>query len=516
MPSHLMSLNENLDSHEVNQHLAALISNAGAVKAIGEAVEGTLGPKGLDCMLIDQDGSAIVTNDGVTILRMMDVNHPAARVLIGAAEQQEELVGDGTTTATVIASTLITAGAAQVIKGVPVARVIEGIRIGVQNSLDLLRTFRTRIDDLENPVLERIAFIAAREHHDISRLVIEAARILGKDRLEVPGFKLADGVLALDGAESELIRGTIIEREPLNRIMPRRLEAVKVLILDDALEPLKIDGESLGTEAGFNQKLFNEKLLHENIAKLSEIGVQAIFTDRAISDSAEDQLTDLGILGVQRVARHEWLRLAEVTGARPVKRGSLAKTPAELEQVTGEAATIWVDEKFKHIKILGKPNQKYVTIIIGAQTREVVSEKERIAKDAASALQAAWQGGVVPGAGSIELAIAHHLGKCKLKGMASYGYDCVVEALKRPIAIICANAGFNPLEKVEEVLGALLESDSYSMGVNCDTGMIEDVTRRGIWDPYFVKYYAIKTAGEIAEAILRINTIIKMKETEKH
>lgn len=511
-----MSLNEILDTGEINQHLAALISNAGAVKAIGEAIEGTLGPKGLDCMLIDQDGSAIVTNDGVTILKTMAVNHPAARVLINAAEQQEELVGDGTTTATVIASTLITAGVEQIIKGVPVTKVIEGIRIGVQSSLELLRKLLTRIDDLESPILERIAFIAGREYPDISGLVVEAARILGKERLETPGFKLADGVLALDGAESELIQGTIIDREPLNRIMPRRLETVKILILDDALEPLKIDGESLGTEAGFSQKLHNEQILKENICKLSKMGVKAIFADRAISDSAEDQLTDLGMLGVQRVARHEWLRLAEMTGARPVKRGSLVKTSPELEQVTGKAALIRVDEKFRHIKILGKPDQKYVTIIIGAQTREVVSEKERIAKDAASALQAAWQGGVVPGGGSVELAIAHHLSKCKLKGMTSYGYDCVVEALKRPLALICTNAGFNPLEKVEEVVSVLLESSSYSMGVDCDTGMIEDVTVRGIWDPYFVKYYAIKTAGEVAEAILRINTIIKMKETEKH
>jgi chaperonin GroEL (HSP60 family) len=510
-----MPLTENLDTSEVNRHMAALISNAGAVKAIGEAIEGTLGPKGLDCMLIDQDGSAIVTNDGVTILKTMDVNHPAARILISAAEQQEELVGDGTTTTTVIASALITAGVEQVIKGVPVTRVIEGIRIGVRRSLELLRSLLTRIDDLENPILERIAFIAGREYPDIAGLVVEAARILGKERLESPGFKLADGVLALDGAESELIRGTIIDREPLNKIMPRQLETVKILILDDALEPLKIDGESLGTEAGFSQKLKNEQLLKDNINKLAELGVKAIFTDRAISDSAEDQLTDLGILGVQRVARQEWLRLAEMTGARPVKRGSLAKTLPELEQVTGEAALIWVDEKFNHIKILGKPNQKHVMIIIGAQTREVVSEKERIVKDAASALQAAWQGGVVPGGGSVELAIAHRLSKFKLKGMTSYGYDCVVEALKRPIALICANAGFNPLEKMEEVTSALLESDSYSMGVNCDTGMIEDLTGSGVWDPYFVKYYAIKTAGEVAEAILRINTIIKMKEAER-
>jgi chaperonin GroEL (HSP60 family) len=508
-------LGEITENHEVNRHTAALISNAGAVKAIGEAIEGTLGPKGLDCMLIDQDGSAIVTNDGVTILKTMDVNHPAARVLINAAEQQEELVGDGTTTLTVLTSTLITAGVAQIVKGVPAPRVIEGIRIGIQSALELLGKMRTQITDLESPVLERIALIAGREYSDISDLVVEAARLLGKERLGNPGYKLADDVLAMDGAETELIRGTIIEREPLNHIMPRRLEPAKILILDDALEPLKIDGESLGTEAGFNRKLYHEQLLRDHIEKLSEMGVNAIFADRAISDSAEDQLTDLGMLGVQRVARHEWLRLAEMSGARPLKRGSLLKSLAELEQAIGQVDAISVDERLKYIKVLGN-HHKYVTMLIGAQTREVVLEKERIAKDAASALQAAWRGGVVPGGGSVELAIAHRLNRCKLKGMASFGYECVMEALKRPIVLICANAGFNPLQKLEEVESALFETNSYSMGVNCDTGMVEDVTARGIWDPYFVKYYAIKTAGEVAEAILRINTIIKMKESVQH
>lgn len=509
-------MNENLDGSEVNQHLAALINNAGAVKAIGEAIEGTLGPKGLDCMLIDQDGGVIVTNDGVTILKAMDVNHPAARILIGAAEQQEALVGDGTTTTTVLAGAIIVAGVEQVIKGVPVTKVIEGIRVGVQRSLELLQALITTTDDLDSPILERIALIAGREYFEIAELIVKSARILGAEKLHEPGFKLADRILALDGAESELIQGTIVDREPLNMIMPRRLEKAKILILDDALEPLKIDSESLSTETGFNRKIHNEQLLKENIVKLSELGVKAIFTDRAISDTAEDQLTDLGILGVQRVARREWLRLAEMTGARPIKRGSLIKPPQELEQVTGAAALIVVDEKYKHIKILGKPDQRYVTIIIGAQTKEVVSEKERIAKDAASALQAAWQGGVVAGGGSVELGIAHQLGKLKLKGMTSYGYNCVIEALKRPIALICTNAGFNSLEKIEEIVSALTESNSYSVGVNCDTGMVEDLARAGIWDPYLVKYYAIKSAGEVAEAILRINTIIKMKETDKH
>ena len=511
-----MALTDVSDATAVNQPLKALLSNAGAVKAVGEAVEGTLGPKGLDCMLIDEIGNVMVTNDGVTILKAMDVSHPAAKIMISAAEQQEALVGDGTTTATVIISALVTAGVEQILKGVPVTKVIEGIKIGIGYSLELLTMVVSKIDNLDNPILERIALIAGREHQDIAELIIRAVQILGGNRLREPGFKLADQILALDGSTSELIQGTVIDREPLNIMMPRRLESVKILLLDDTLEPLKIDSESLSTEIGFSQKLRYEQNLKDDIQKLFQMGVKAIFTDRAISDLAEDLLVDLGILGVQGVARSEWLRLAEMTKARPIKRTSLMKPVAELEALLGEANTIEVDEKYKYIKIVSKPEQKYVTIVIGAQTKEVVSEKERIAKDAASAVQAAWLSGVVPGGGSLELGIAHHLSKFILTGMTSYGFECVIEALKRPMGLICENSGFNPLEKIEEVINLLTESQSYSIGVNCDTGKVEDVTESGIWDPYDVKYCAIKTAGEVSEAILRINSIIKMKDDGKH
>jgi chaperonin GroEL (HSP60 family) len=164
--------------------------------------------------------------------------------------------------------------------------------------------------------------------------------------------------------------------------------------------------------------------------------------------------------------------------------------------------------------VLTKGEPSFVTIIIGGSTREIVNERERIARDASAAVQAAWCGGVVPGGGSVELAIARRLAGQQFKGMASFGFQCVIEALKRPMTQICMNAGFNPLEKIEEVLAHTGASITYAYGVNCDTGSVEDVTTAGIWDPYEVKYHAIKTAGKVCEAILRINTIIKMKTME--
>jgi chaperonin GroEL (HSP60 family) len=509
-----MNIKDIIGNSEINQKLTALINNSNAVQAIGEVVGATLGPKGLDCMLVDEYGGIMVTNDGVTILRTMDVNHPAARIVISAAERQEEQVGDGTTTTTVMAQTLIAAGVNQVIKGVPVNQVIEGMRIGIKLALEMLTGMAVLVPSIDSPILKRIALIAGREHFDLAELIVKAVQILGEDRLRDPGFKLADQVAALEGAVSALIQGTVIEREPLNIVMPRQFGPTKILILDDSLEPDLVAPESLGTEIGIQQKIQNEAVLIANIRKLADLGVQAIFTDRAISNIAEEELTDLGILGVQKVARYDWLRLAEMSGARPIKKSSLAKSAPELGKLIGTVAGIIFDEKYKQTRVLATPERPFVTILVGAYTKEVVSERERIAKDAAAAVQAAWNGGVVSGGGSVELGIAFCLERQPLGGMPSFGYDCVIEALKQPMALIVANAGFNPLEKIAEVLSLHAETNCYFYGVNCDTGRIEDLTQSGIWDPFYVKYSAIQSAGEVAEAILRINTVIKMKERE--
>jgi chaperonin GroEL (HSP60 family) len=500
------------DHSEVDQHLAALITNAGAIRAVTETVEGTLGPKGLDCMLIDPYGSMMITNDGVAILRAMDIRHPAARVLIGAAEQQDEQVGDGTTTATVIAGSLIAEGANQVVKGVPAIKVVEGIRIGIAKALELLEEAVVPLPDLQSPVLEQLALIAARGNREIAELAVNAARIVGAEKLLDPGFKLAEQVVALEGLESGLVAGTIINREPLNKEAPRRASPAKIIILDDALEAVRIDSEALRSEAGFEQQLQNQRAFEINLEKLTLLGVNVIVTDRGISDWAEDWLTEAGIIAVPRVSGNEWRRLAVMCGARPVKRASLARPVEDLRKVVGAAATVEWDQKYRQIRVKANPFQNFVTMVIGATTRTVAEERERIARDAAAAVQAAWRGGVVPGGGAIELGIAGRLEQITVRGMAGYGFACVREALQRPMAQICSNAGFNPLEKIAAALARQTAEGDFGYGVNCETGAIEDLTVAGVWDPYYVKYYAIKSAGEISEAILRINTMIKLKE----
>ncbi|QNB46162.1 chaperonin [Thermanaerosceptrum fracticalcis] len=503
---------------EVDERLAALMTNANAIRAIAQAVEGTIGPKGLDTMLVDQFGDVVITNDGVTILDMMDVNHPAARMLIKIAKAQQEEIGDGTTTATIMAGALVSEGVAQVLKGVPVAKVIEGLRIGVKKALSVLEAKTIQIKDIRDPLLKQVALVAGRENEDIAELVVQAAILMGQEKLRDPSFKLAEIIRAEEGAENQVVPGVIINKEPMNSEMPKKLGPVKVLVIDDALEPEEVEDEALATEAGFTRYLALQEEFRNNIKKIIEAGVNLILVDRGVDAAAEEFLTDHQVMVLQRVSNRELRRAGEHTGARLLKRTGLKKELAELEKYTGSAREAFLDEKLEHVRLLGGAGKAEATILVGASTEEVVGERERIAKDAASAIQAAVRGGIVPGGGSIELAIARHIEEARkdVRGMAAYGLDCVIAALKKPFSQIVLNAGFNPLEKLGDVMAAQAESGLDSLGIDCDTGEVKDMGQLGVFDPALVKKHALKAAGEVAEAILRIDTIIKKKETKPH
>lgn len=502
---------------EVNERLAALISNTNAIRAVAAAVEGTLGPKGLDTMLVDRFGEVIITNDGVTILTTMEATHPAAKMVINVAKAQDEEVGDGTTTTTVMAGAMVGAGLEKVLKGVPVARVIEGLRQGVSFAVDVMRQQASELRDLDDPRLRAVALVAGRGNEDIADLVVKAARLVGKEELLKPAFRLADLVVAEEGAENQVFEGVIISKERLNRQMPEHLTGAKVLVVDDALEPEELEEEALGTEAGFTRYLSLQEEFKQNIRKLIEMGVKLVLVDRGVADVAEEMLTDAGVMVVQRVLQKELRRAAEHTGARMIKRTGLKKEPGELARYLGFAGEVYDDERLEQVWIRAGGGKPMATIVVGAATAEVVGERERIAKDAAAAVQAAVKGGVVPGGGALEIAVAREVEKMRgrVRGMAAYGVDCVVEALKRPLAQIVANAGFNPLEKVGDVIAAQVARRKNSLAVDCDTGEVKDMLQAGILDPALVKIHALKAAGEIAEAILRIDTIIRKRDEKQ-
>ncbi len=513
-----MSVKQQTTNSEVDERLAALLTNANAVRVIAQAVESTIGPKGLDTMLVDNNGDVVVTNDGVTILEMMEVNHPAAQMLIKIAKAQQEEVGDGTTTATIMAGAMVNEGVNQVLKGVPVIKIIEGLALGINLALKKLDELTIEVSLADEEILKNVALISGRGNTDIAELVVEAAKLIGQEKLLNSSFKLGQTVRALEGAENKVISGIIIEKEPLNGEMPKKLQDVKALFIDDALEPEEVDKEALGTEAGFRRHLELQEEFKDNLRKITEIGVNLVLVDRAVHVLAEEFLTEQQIMVVQRVPNKELRLAAEHLGAKMLKRTGLKKEPAELAKYVGEATEAYYNEKLKYICIAGGKGKPLATILVGASTEEIVGERERIAKDASSAVQAALKGGVVPGGGSLELALSRGIeeGRKEAKGMAIYGLDCVIAALQKPFSQIVYNAGFNPLEKLGDVQAAQIEHNSSSIGIDCDTGEVQDMLKSGVYDPAPVKKYALQAAGEVSQAILRIDTIIKKKESRDY
>lgn len=203
---------------ETDERYATLLNNANAVRALSSAVEGTLGPKGLDVMLVGANGDVVITNDGVTILEKMDVTHPAARLLIQVARAQQSEVGDGTTTATVLAGALVQEGVAQVTRGVPAAKVVNGMLEGIHVAAARLAERALRLEGWDDPKLHRAVHIAGREQADIVRLVLEAGQAVGWEQLQDPAYRLAEQIVAHEKASNEWFHGVLLKQKPLQRI----------------------------------------------------------------------------------------------------------------------------------------------------------------------------------------------------------------------------------------------------------------------------------------------------------
>lgn len=499
---------------ETDERHSTLLNNSNAVRAVTSAVEGTLGPKGLDVMLVGPRGEVIITNDGVTILDKMDVSHPAARLLIQVARAQQEKIGDGTTTATVLAGALVQEGVAQIMRGVPASKVVEGIRQGVEQALTLLSDRIRVVDGLHDPLLERTTYVAGRERQDVVKLVMEAASRTGIERVKDVSRPLADSVVALEKAENEVFEGILLRQKPLFTRDHMRHNDAGVLVLMDALEPDELDEEVLTTEAGFARYMDLRKVFAADLAKLPELSVSLILLEKGIHPDAEQFCMDHGIMVVPRISRADLRRVCDMTGAVPVRRGALHKETEALSSVLGHTPQAAYDEALERVRIAsGEHGEKVVTVIVGASTSEVVGEAARIACDAASALQAAASGGVLPGGGTVELAVSYELERYReaQKGMEAFGIEAVANALRRPMSQILLNAGYNPLEKMEEVRAAQIRSGSDSIGIDCDTGSVVDYSDKGIVDPAPVKLHGLQAAGEVAAAVLRIHHVIKMR-----
>lgn len=510
-------MSENLfsGSQATDDRFQTLINNTRAAAVVSQIVEGTLGAEGMDIMMIDRLGDVVITNDGATILQHIEAGHPAARMIINAAQAQQIGVGDGTTTTTIMASALVAEGAAQVIKGVPVNRVVEGINTGVDYALKLVAGQARPLTTLADDYLFNIALVAGRGQSEIAYLIVKGARLLGRDLLLKPDYRFSDAVMAIEAAENQVFNGVIIKRPPLSLEMPRVVSNPLILVID-TLAPEDLNRDAMKTEAGFNYYLNARDNYEANLRKILDLGVKLVVVDRAIDDIAVELFTQTGIMAVERCSSREIDRLCRHTGAKKIKRSTLNRNGEMLRGFLGRAASALTNDQMEYIYINDGCGENHTTIIVGAATGAVADERERIARDGASAVQAAVQGGIVPGGGALEVWLAGEMEKLArdLGGMTSYGVLCVKEAFLKPFACMATNAGFNPLEKLSDVIAAQSREGKASISFDSSSGQIADMLEQGIVDPAPVKMHGIRAAAEVATAILRINTIIKKKNEE--
>ena len=499
--------------------LAALYHNLEAVRAMALAVEGTLGGKGLDTMLVDSLGQVVVTNDGLTILTSMEPAHPAARMVVSMARAQEQAVGDGTTTATLLAAATLEEAAIHAARGVPISRLVEGLRLAARAGGGILGQRARPLTGAGDPRLRSVALVAARGDTQLADLALGAACLLlggGASSEEGAGSRLLR-IVAREGAESRVVSGLALRREPLSPQMPSHLKDAVMLLLDDALEPEFGGAEALRTEAGVARHLQEQEGFARLLESLPGLGVNCVVCSRVAGGLAEEVLGQAGLLVLERVPRRDLLDLADHLGAQPQRRAALRRDPARLRQALGRCAQVRVEEPLGLTWFEAGQGRPAVTLLVGAATPEVLEERRRVAEDATAAVEAALRGGVLPGGGATELALSRALARegSRLQGMATYGVASLVEALKRPLAQMAANAGFSPLEKLGDALAAQAQAEEAGdpeadvLGLDLDSGQVVDLSHLGIWDPAPVKLHALAAAVETAIAILRIRLIVQ-------
>jgi archaeal chaperonin len=503
-------------------------NNITAAKAVADAVRTTLGPKGMDKMLVDSLGDIVITNDGVTILQEMQIEHPAAKMLVEVAKTQNEEVGDGTTTAAVLAGELLKKSEALLDQDIHPTVITKGYKIAGEKALEILNSISEEIKPDDASTLVKIALTSMsgksveRSSEHLAKVAVEAVRTVtekkdGKVTIDKEDIKLEkkQGGSAND---TELIRGIIIDKEVVHPGMPKQVKSAKIALLDASLEIEKTETEARIQITSPNQLQTyldeEEKILRVMVDKVSASGCNVLFCQKGIDDVAQHYLSKKGILTARRVKKSDIEKLSRATGARVISNLS-DMNPQDLgfagvveeQKIAGEQM-IFVREC---------KNPKAVSVLIRGGTEHVVDEIQRSLEDAVGSLISALEvGRVVAGGGAPEEAVAKGLREFAQsfsgrEQLAILAFSEAMEVIPRTLA---ENAGLDPIDILVAIRSAH-EENKITYGVNVFTGKVVDMRLEGVIEPLKIKTQAIKSAAEAAEMILRIDDIISAGKLDK-
>ncbi len=492
-------------------------NNIMAAKIVAETVRTTLGPKGMDKMIVDSLGDVTVTNDGVTILEEMQIEHPAAKMIVEIAKTQEDQVGDGTTTAVVFAGELLKNAERLLDQEIHPTVITRGYRQAAEKAQEILNRIAKPVTIKDTEILKNIAITAmtgkgveaAREL--LADIAVKAVRQVAEDgSISIDDIKLEKKVGG--GTEdSELIQGILLDKERVHSGMPKIVKNAKIALLDMALEikNTETDAKIQVTDPTQLQAFIEheEKMIRDMIDRVIKSGANVVITQKGIDDLAQHFLSKAGIYAARRVKKSDMDKLARATGGKVVSSlKEISKTDL------GAAGTVEEqkvgDEEMTYVKDC--KNAKSVTFLVRGGTQHVVDEAERAVKDAIGDIIAAVKvGKVVGGAGAVETALARELRKFanSLSGreqLAVQAFADAVEVIPRSLA---ENSGLDPIDVLTDMKSKHEKGLEWA-GIDVFSGKVVDAWKQGVIEPLKIKTQAIKSASEVAELILRIDDII--------
>ena len=502
------------DDTERYQGSRATRMNIMAGKILAETIRTTLGPKGMDKMLVDGMGDIVVSNDGATILQEMDIAHPAAKMLVEVAKKQDNVVGDGTTTVVVLAGELLKKAEELFENGVHASTVLKGYRLALDKVMEIL--FTISIDAKDQYTLEKIAITAMTGKgadvaaDKLAELIVEAAlRVENKGKIDKKDINI-QRVNGGSVEESEIVDGIIIDKGRPTTAMPQEINEAKIALMKYPIEHKDTNANAKVDFTNPSQmQLFldrEEQELKDMVAQIVDSGANVLFCQKGIDDVAMHYLAKQGVYALKRVKKSDMNRIAKATGAQLVTDIN-DLTPDKL----GIAGHIFeqkiFDQKFTFVE--GCEDPKACSIIVRGSTRHISSEVERALEDALGVVSATIEDGkIVIGGGSPEVEMAKQLKAYSetIDGREQLSIKAFAEALEVIPRTLAENAGLDAIDILVDLRSAH-ETNPY-MGINVFTGEIVDMKEAGVIEPQRVKKQAIQSATEACEMILRIDDLV--------
>ena len=501
--------------------------NITAAKVVAESVRSALGPKGMDKMLVDNFGDVTITSDGRTILDEMDIQHPAAKMLVEVAKTQDKETGDGTTSAVIIAGELLNKAEELIDKNIHPTIVIDGYKLAAEKALETLEKISIQVDLKSTDFLVKAATtsmgskIVAEYKEYLADLAVKAMLSVAEKQDGAIRADVDDVKVEKKNGESlrdtSLINGIVLDKEIVHSGMPKRVEKAKIALIDASLEnekpelDAKINIESPEQIEAFLKQ--EEKMLRDMVEKIVSSGANVVVCQKGIDDMAQHFLARKGIIAIRRAKKSDMEKLARATGGKIVTNiDSLSASDLGYSALVEERKT--GDDKMTYVE--GCKNPKSVTILIRGGNQRLTAEAERSIHDALCVVKDLLEEPkILPGGSAPEMELSSVLKKYAqtLSGREQLAVTIFAEALESIAVTLAENAGLDPVDIISQ-LRAQHEKGELWSGINVPEGKVENMANSYVYEPLAVKKQIIKSASEAASMILKIDDVIataKMK-----